>query len=113
MRESAMETIMECFRVPPDNEDSEILTNGDQFMNGLNEMKGLCEDTTTVDTAQDTAVLTMLPTSLHCQSGLNIFVEDEGSIEKGLRYRKSLTHTNQVVTWENTATPCQGSYMQL
>ncbi len=98
MRESTMETIMEkhCFGDPPDNEDSEILAYGDQFLYGLNKMKGLYEDAATVDTAQDTVVLTMLP-SLHCQSGLNIFV-GEGSIEKGLLYRKSLTKTNQMIT---------------
>lgn len=98
MRESTMETIMEkhCFGDPQDNEDSEILTYGDQFLYGLNKMKGLYEDAATVDTVQDTVVLTMLPT-LHCQSGLNIFV-GEGSIEKGLLYRKSLTKTNQVIT---------------
>jgi hypothetical protein len=98
MRESTMESIMEkhCFGDPPDHADPEILTYGDQFLHGLNKLKGLYEDTATVDTAQDTAVLTMLP-SLHCQSGLNIFV-GEGSIEKGLLCRKSLTNKKQVIT---------------
>ena len=58
-----------CFGDPPANEDSEILTHGDQFLYGLNMMKGLYKDATTVDTAQETVVLTMLP-SLHCQGGL-------------------------------------------
>jgi hypothetical protein len=38
----------------------------------------------------------MLP-MLHCQSGLNIYI-DKGSIEKDLLCRKSLTNTKQQIS---------------
>ncbi len=101
MRESTIESIMgrHCLSGAPlgNEEDPEILTYANQFLHGLNKFKGLYEDTMmpTVNTSHD-AVLAMLP-SLHCQSGLNIFV-GEGSIKKGLLHRKSLTNKKQVVS---------------
>lgn len=96
MREATIESLMAkyCFGDPAVSEDSEILTYVDQFLFGLNKLKGLYETATTEVEQQD--VLTMLPT-LHCQSGLNIYV-GEGSIEKDLLYRKSLTNLKQQIS---------------
>jgi hypothetical protein len=62
-----------CFGDSVASKDSEILTYVDQFLHGLNkELKELYETKGTIEMDQQD-FLTMLPT-LHCQSGLNIYI---------------------------------------
>jgi hypothetical protein len=94
MTESMMEKLMTKLCFGDDNDDDEMVCYVDQFLLGVNKFKGLYAGPpplTEVDAGVPSELVLCVPSCLHRQGKIHIFVGD-GSIEKRLLSQKSLTN---------------------